>query len=193
MTINKTYIDANKLLLDSYELGLQVLDSDFRPDYIVGVWRGGAPVAIAIHELLDYAGIKTDHIAIRTSLYTGINQTSTSVAVEGLGYLVQRARASDKVLLADDVFDSGRSLEKVVKELSEQCGTDAPELRIATPYYKPANNQTGLAPDYYLHETDQWLVFPHELDGLAADEVLRDKPGLGHIRRRIADLQRRKP
>ncbi len=193
MTINKTYIDANKLLLDSYELGLQVLDSDFRPDYIVGVWRGGAPVAIAIHELLDYAGIKTDHIAIRTSLYTGINQTSTSVAVEGLGYLVKRARASDKVLLVDDVFDSGRSLEKVVKELSEQCGPDAPELRIATPYYKPANNQTGLTPDYYLHETDQWLVFPHELDGLAADEVLRDKPGLGHIRRRIADLQRRKP
>lgn len=188
MTIKKTYIDANQLLLDSYELGLQILDSNFRPDYIVGVWRGGAPVAIAIHELLDYAGIKTDHIAIRTSLYTGIRQTAATVAVEGLDYLVERVKANDKILIADDVFDSGRSLERVIHDLGKLCGADTPDLRIATPYYKPANNQTEIAPDYYLHETDDWLVFPHELDGLSTDELQREKPGLGHIRRRIAGL-----
>lgn len=189
MTINKTYIDANQLLLDSYELGLQVLDSDFHPDYIVGVWRGGAPVAVAIHELFEYAGIHTDHIAIRTSLYTGINKTNASVEVEGLDYLVERIKTGQKVLLVDDVFDSGRSVEQVVKDVKEQCQGNTPELRIATPYYKPANNRTELVPDYYLHETEEWLVFPHELDGLAADEVLHDKPGLGHIRQRIANLQ----
>ena len=188
MTIKKTYIDANQLLLDSYELGLQILDSNFRPDYIVGVWRGGAPVAIALHELLDYAGIKTDHIAIRTSLYTGIRQTAATVAVEGLDYLVERVKADDKILIADDVFDSGRSLERVIHDLGKLCGADTPDLRIATPYYKPANNQTEIAPDYYLHETDDWLVFPHELDGLSTDELQREKPGLGHIRRRIAGL-----
>jgi uncharacterized protein len=190
MTINKIYIDANQLLLDSYELGLQVIDCDFHPDFIVGVWRGGAPVAIAIHELLDYAGLKTDHIAIRTSLYTGINQTAATVTVEGLDYLVERVKAGDKILIVDDVFDSGRSVEQVIYDLTQKCGANIPELRVATPYYKPANNQTKLTPDFYLHETDEWLVFPHELDGLSADEVLDDKPGLGHIRKRIAGLQR---
>lgn len=188
MTINKTYIDANQLLLDSYELALQVLDSDFRPDYIVGVWRGGAPVAIAIHELFEYAGIHTDHIAIRTSLYTGINETNTSVEVEGLAYLVERIKPGQKVLLVDDVFDSGRSVAQVVNDLAKQCQGDTPELRIATPYFKPANNKTELLPDYYMHQSDEWLVFPHELYGLSAAEVLTEKPGLGHIRDRIAAM-----
>lgn len=190
MTISKTYIDANQLLLDSCELGLQVIDSDFRPDFIVGIWRGGAPVGIAIQELFEYAGIPTDHIGIRTSLYTGIAQTSNAVEVEGLNYLLERLTAGQKVLLVDDVFDSGRSVEQVIKDLVEQCKGNPPEIRIATPYYKPGNNQTNIVPQYYLHETDEWLVFPHELAGLSADEVLQDKPGLGHIRQRIAELHK---
>lgn len=188
--MHKTYIDANQLLLDSYELGLQVLDSDFRPDYIVGIWRGGAPVGIAIQELFEYAGIATDHIAIRTSLYTGINQTMDRVAVDGLEYLLDNAGPDDGVLLADDVFDSGRSVEQVVRQVKKLFGSRAPQLRIATPYFKPANNRTDLVPDYYLHETADWLVFPHELHGLTAEEVRCDKPGLGHIRERLASLHR---
>ena len=187
--MNKTYIDANQLLLDAYELGLQVFDSDFRPDYIVGIWRGGAPVAIAIQELFKYAGVHTDHIAIRTSLYTGINETAERVAVDGHEYLLERVQAGDSILLADDVFDSGRSVAEVVRVLQAGCGSDTLQLRIATPYFKPANNVTELVPDYYLHETDDWLVFPHELHGLTAEEVLRDKPGLGHIRQRVAGLK----
>ena len=63
---------------------------------------------------MDYAGIQTDHIAIRTSPYTG---TRSAVAVEGLDYLVERLKANDRVLIADDVFDSGRSVEQVVRDL----------------------------------------------------------------------------
>ena len=95
MSIQKTYIDANQLLLDSYELGLMVMESGFKPDYIVGVWRGGAPVGIAIQELLKYGGLHTDHIAIRTSHYTGIEQTSESVIVHGLHYLIENVNADD--------------------------------------------------------------------------------------------------
>ncbi len=79
MSSSKTYIDAQQLLTDSFELGLQILESDFVPDYIVGVWRGCAPVGIAVQELLTYCGVTTDHIAIRTSLYTGVNETSVSL------------------------------------------------------------------------------------------------------------------
>jgi len=185
MSVKKTYISAEQLLLDSYELGLAVLDSDFHPDYIVGVWRGGAPVGIAIQELLKYAGLPTDHIAIRTSHYTGINETSKSVVVHGLHYLIENVNAEDKVLIVDDVFDSGRSIAQVITDLEIKCRRNTPVFRIATPYFKPDNNKTTLTPDFYLHESDEWLVFPHELEGLSDEEVLREKPGLGHIRERI--------
>lgn len=188
MTISKTYIDAHQLLLDSYELGLNVLESDFRPDYIVGVWRGGTPVGIAIQELLEYAGLHTDHIAIRTSHYTGIAKTSESVIVHGLQYLVEKVNAQDNVLIVDDVFDSGRSVQQVILDLESRCRRNTPVFKIATPYFKPSNNKTDLEPDFFLHKTEEWLVFPHELQGLSGEEVLNDKPGLGHIRDRIVKL-----
>lgn len=190
MTISKTYITADQLLARSFELGLQVLDSGFRPDIVVGIWRGGAPVAIAIHELFDLAGLRADHIPIRTALYTGIGSTAQAVQVDGLDYLADRVRAETRVLLVDDVFDSGRSLEAVVARLQAHCAASRSQWRIATPYYKPANNRTGLVPDYYLIECDEWLVFPHELAGLSDTELRDSKPGLGDLRERIADLRR---
>ena len=72
----KYFISAQQLLDDSFRLGLEILDSDFRPDFIVGVWRGGTPVGIVVQELLDYFGVVSDHIAIRTSSYEGIGKRS---------------------------------------------------------------------------------------------------------------------
>jgi uncharacterized protein len=188
MTLKKTYIDADRLLLDAYELGLNILESDFRPDYIVGVWRGGAPVGIAIQELLKYGGVETDHIAIRTSHYSGIAQTTESVVVHGLHYLIENLNAEDEVLIVDDVFDSGRSIKQIIVDLKAKCRRNCPSFRIATPYFKPGNNKTDLEPDFYLYKTEEWLVFPHELEGLTMEEVLQDKPGLGHLRERIASF-----
>ena len=181
MEIKKTYIDANQLLLDSYELALKVLASDFRPDFIVGVWRGGAPVGIAIQELLKFLGVETDHIAIRTSLYTGIDQTADSVRVHGLHYLVANVTADSNVLVVDDVFDSGRSARQIIRELEQQCGANTPTIKTATPYFKPANNKTQLLPDFYLHESDEWLVFPHELDALSPEELEQHRPEIARI------------
>ena len=70
--MKKTFIQADELLKDSFELAWQVYESGYRPDYIVGVWRGGAPIGIAVQEFLDVLGIDSDHIAIRTSSYSGI-------------------------------------------------------------------------------------------------------------------------
>ena len=50
-----------------------VLESGFRPSFIVAIWPGGAPVGIAVQELLDYFGVHCDHIAIRTSSYRDID------------------------------------------------------------------------------------------------------------------------
>lgn len=189
--LKKTYIDANQLLQDSYELALAVLESPFRPDIIVGIWRGGAPVAVAMHELMTFMGVKTDHYAIRTAHYSAINATYETVTVDGLDDLTARIAEDASVLLVDDVFDTGRSLERVVTELEKRCGPRLHDIRLATPYFKPANNLTQLKPDFFLHETNEWLVFPHELDGLTLAELAAEKPGLGHLRERMVSLRKR--
>ncbi len=184
----KMFIQAQELLRDSFLLGKSIIDSGFRPDFIVGIWRGGTPVGIAVQELLDYAGIPTDHIAIRTSYYTGIESTQNKVQVHGLGYLVRKLNQEDNVLIVDDVFDTGMSIEAVITDLRERCRRNMPnDLRIATPWYKPTKNRTGRAPDYFIHQTDKWLVFPHELQGLSSDEVTIGKPEIADIVNGLGD------
>ncbi len=180
--MNKIYISANELLLDSYRLGIHILNSGFKPDYIVGIWRGGTPVGIAVQEILYYLGIRADHIAIRTSSYYGIGKQDKNVRVHGLEYILNNINYEDNLLLVDDVYDSGRSAQAVIATLKKKARRNAPhDIRIAVPWYKPNKNMTGIEPDYFLHSTDEWLVFPHELDGLEEQEIFDNKPGLEEI------------
>ena len=175
--IQKEFISADSLLKDSLQLGMQIVRSGFRPTFLVGIWRGGAPIGIAVQEVLEYHGLSCDHLAIRTSSYTGIEQQASAVRVHAVDYLVSRLRTEDHLLLIDDIFDSGRSLEAVLNELKERCRRNMPEnVRIATVYFKPARNKTQLKPDFYVRATDEWLVFPHELKGLTREEILAHKP-----------------
>ena len=175
--IDKFFISADSLLRDSIELGLKVVRSGFRPTFLVGIWRGGAPIGIAVQEILEYNGIECDHVSIRTSSYTGMDQQSRTVRVHAIDYLVSSLNAEDQLLLIDDVFDSGRSLEAVIAELQRRCRRNTPEqIRVATVYYKPARNRSNLIPDFYVRATDQWLVFPHEVSGLTREEILANKP-----------------
>ena len=175
--LDKYFISAASLLRDSIELGLQVVRSGFNPTFLVGIWRGGAPIGIAVQEILEYNGIECDHVSIRTSSYTGIDQQNRTVRVHAIDYLVSSLNAEDHLLLIDDVFDSGRSLEAVIAELRRRCRRNTPEqIRVATVYYKPARNRSNLTPDFYVRATDQWLVFPHEVDGLTREEILANKP-----------------
>ncbi len=177
MSTDKLYITADDLLRASFALGSQILASGFKPTFLVGVWRGGAPIGIAVQELLDFHGVTTDHIAIRTSSYQGIDQPQKVVRVHGIDYLVSRLTAEDRLLLIDDVFDSGRSLEAVLDELARRCKRNLPaDIRIATVYYKPSRNRSRLEPHYYVEQTERWLVFPHELSGLTTEEIAAHKP-----------------
>ena len=180
--VEKVYLSAQDLLEDSFRLALEVYNSGFRPDFIVGVWRGGTPVGIAVQELLDYMGVKTDHISIRTSSYTGIGTRGKEVRVHGLDYLIRNVNQPDSLLIVDDVFDTGLSVKAVIDTLNEKARLNAPhDIRIATPWFKPANNKTDLEPHYYLHKSEDWLVFPHELQGLSREEIIASKPGLKAI------------
>ena len=186
--MDKIYISADDLLIDSFKLAQQIFESGFRPQFIVGVWRGGAPVGIAVQEYLDFAGIKTDHIAIRTSSYYGIGLQDKEVRVHGLNYIIDNVNATDELLLVDDVFDSGRSVIAVIKELEEKTRANLPKtIKIATPWYKPSRNTTSIVPDFFIHETDSWLVFPHELSGLSMEEISAGKPEIARTLPRLKD------
>ena len=175
MSVEKKYVTAQELLDDSFELGLQILKSGFRPKFIVGVWRGGTPTGIAVQEILDYYGVDTDHIAIRTSSYIGMQQQK-EVKVHGLEYIVNNINAEDSLLIVDDVFDSGRSIAATIDHLKAKCRRNTPDvIKIATVFYKPARNVTELQPDFYCHETDDWLVFPHELSDMSKEEIKKHK------------------
>lgn len=180
----KVYLTADQLLLDSWALANQVIASGFRPSHIVGIWRGGAPVGIAVQELLEFHGIESDHIAIRTSSYSGIDQQEKEVRVFALGYLIDTLNPEDHLLVIDDVFDSGRSIEAFLGELAHRCRHNMPRtVRIATVYWKPSRNKTALKPDFHVHQTEEWLVFPHEINGLTDDEIRAHKPGADLILR----------
>ncbi len=179
--MNKTVITAQELLEDSFRLGVKVLESGFEPTLIIAIWRGGTPVGMALQEILTYCGIESDHIAIRTSSYVGVDQRGT-VAVHGLNYMVKKVCYDDRVLIVDDVFDTGNTIKAVIDELTSRARGNTPEdMRIAVPWYKPTRNETHLVPDYFVRETAEWLVFPHELDALTPEELLATRPELHAI------------
>ena len=93
------------------------------------------------------------------------------------------------MLIVDDVYDSGMSVSKVISDLEFACKKNTPEIRVATPYFKPTKNKTDRTPDYFIHETDQWLVFPHELQGLSMDEIKENKPELDSLIKNIESLK----
>ena len=99
--IKKTFIKAQDLLDDSFRLGLQIIRDGFHPDYIVGIWRGGSPIAIAVQELLSFHGFPSDHIAVRTSSYCGIEKQRDQVQVQGLQYIIDNVTAVNSLLIVD--------------------------------------------------------------------------------------------
>ena len=140
--MEKLYIRSEDLLKDSFQLAWNVYESGFKPNYIVGVWRGGAPIGIAVQEFLSVLGVKSDHVAIRTSYYTGIDAKKDSVQVYGLNYVIRKLESEDRLLIVDDVHDTGNSISQIITDLKKACKKNTPEIKIATPYYKPNKNES---------------------------------------------------
>lgn len=176
------YLEPQALLEDSFRLAASIYASGYRPTFILAVWRGGAPVGLAVQEFLAFHGVATDHIAIRTSAYAGVDARRRQVEVYGLGYLVKRLTFEDRLLVVDDVFDTGCTINAIVTRLRQRLRRNMPrDVRIAVPYYKPARNQTALTPHYYRHETSRWLKYPHELDGWQPEALRRHRPEVYEI------------
>ncbi len=179
----KIFIKEDDLICDSFRLGLRIFNDGCRPTFVVGLWRGGSSIGIYVQECLQYLGVETNHIAVRTS-YTGqpdyqamVENPGDKIRVHGTQYLLETLNEEDSLLLVDDVCSSGLTLSVVVKRLRQRLKQNMPrDLKIATIWNKPGHNRSGQMPDYFLHETDDWLVLPYELAGLSMDEVRANKP-----------------
>ena len=174
--MDKRFIGAQALLDISFKLGMHIFEQGYFPNFIVGVWRGGAPIGICVQEVFEYLGVKTDHIAIRTSSYCAPGERQSTILVHGLRYIEKKIQHDDRLLIVDDVYDTGLSVQQVMRDLQRTCRRNMPTVKVATPYLKLNNNKTGKRPDFYLEHTEDWLVFPHELQGLTAAEIQAHKP-----------------
>lgn len=174
----KVYLDARDYLRDMWRLARQVLDSGWRPDVLLALWRGGAEVGVAVHEYLKVQGVSVRHMPIKCSSYTGIGTSNAKVKFEHADGVLAQLKPSTKVLVVDDVFDTGRTAAAVHERLAA-LGCD---MRMACVYWKPAKNRTDLKPDYYVRDVgNDWIVFPHEIEGLSPDEIRRKDPLLTEL------------
>jgi uncharacterized protein len=121
--------------------------SSFKPDVIVGVTRGGLIPARILSDLLGIGKLAT----VGVEFYLGVAETRSEPV---LTQQVCVDVTGKKVLLVDDVADTGKSLLLAREHLNHQS---AAEILVATVYRKPLS---AVTPDFYEKETECWVVFP---------------------------------
>lgn len=162
-----------------YEMLLNLVEkirkNGFKPDIIVGVSRGGWPPARVLSDLMSNPNLAN----VRTEFYLGVAETKEEPV---LTQPVSMKVAGKKVLVVDEVADTGKSLKLVKEHIIEQ---DATEVKIATVYYKP---WSIVKPDYYEKETSRWIVFPWETKETVRKIVKRCREKGKSIERETAKL-----
>ena len=168
MTPAKTYLSADRFLHDSWRLAAAVKESGWRPDILIALWRGGASVGVSMHEFFKTTGWSVQHIPLKCASYTGIGENAGDVVFTLGEEIFGMLRPGDKVLVVDDVFDTGKTA-KAVKLRVDKTGA---EMRMACVYWKPEKNKTDMKPDYFVRDVgNDWIVFPHEIEGLSPEEI----------------------
>lgn len=174
-TSDKTFLTADGYLKDVWRLAAAVRRSGWRPDIMIALWRGGAPVGVAVHEFFKVSGWQVRHIPLKCTSYTAIGENAGEVEFTHGDLIFGMLREGDRVLVVDDVFDTGKTMAAVKRRI-DAIGA---EMRSACVYWKPGKNLTALKPDYFVRDTgNEWLVFPHEIEGLSAEEIAHKDPVL---------------
>ena len=164
----KTYLSADEYLRDSWRLAAAVRKSGWKPDILIALWRGGAAVGVTLHEFFKVSGWDVQHIPLKCASYTGIGANAGDVMFTLGEEIFGMLRPGDKVLVVDDVFDTG----KTAKAVHDRIAKTGAEMRLACVYWKTEKNKTDMKPEYFTRDVgNDWIVFPHEIDGLAKDEI----------------------
>lgn len=141
-----TWSQIYNMLLNLAE---KIRKNGFKSDIMVGVSRGGWPPARVLSDLLDNPNLAN----VKAEFYLGVAETKGEPI---LTQPVSMVVAGKKVLIVDEVADTGKSLKLVKEHIIKEGAT---EVKIVTVYHKP---WSIIVPDYYGKETSRWIVFPWE-------------------------------
>ncbi len=178
MAVGKVYLSANDFLRDAWRLAASVKASGWKPDVLVALWRGGATPGVALHEFFRTAGWEVEHLPLKCASYSGVGESTGEVVFSRGEEVFSRLRPGMRVLVVDDVFDTGVTARDVTARV-EATGA---EMKMACVYWKSPCNRTSLKPDFWTRDTgDDWIVFPHEMDGLSPDEIRAKDPVLAEL------------
>ena len=130
------------------ELAGRLRESSFKPDVIVGISRGGWIPARILSDLLENPNIAN----IKVEFYLDVYKTVEEPVIT---QPVSTSIKNKKILVVDDVSDTGKTLKIVYEEMMKE----AREVRAATLYYKPWSDYR---PNFYVKATDAWIIFPWE-------------------------------
>lgn len=145
--ITPSWQDLDQL---SFELAKQVIQSGEEFDVVVALAKGAWPMSRA---LVDYLAMPS-LVSLGIRFYSGINQRLDEPEVyQDLPVKV----AGKKILLFDDVADTGESLIFASEYLLEQGAT---KVKTATLFFK---ERSAITPDYYASLANAWIIFPFEI------------------------------
>jgi hypoxanthine phosphoribosyltransferase len=134
------------------ELAQQVVDSGYQPDLVLSIARGGLGLGMGLGYALDVKNLS----AVNVEFYTGVDERlDVPIMLPPTPDVVDLAGL--RILIADDVADTGRTLETV----RAFCADHVAEARSAVIYEKPG---TVVRPDYVWRRTERWIDFPWSAD-----------------------------
>ncbi len=195
--MNKEFLPYTKVRNNAIKLAYRIYKDGFIPDVIYVSLRGGAYIGNIISEFFKLLRKKERPIfyaAVVARSYTDV-RAQDSVRIDGWTYNPEHLRNGDKILLVDDIFDSGKTINYLTEVIINK-GIPREDLKIAVHDYKVFPNEKRnlpIHPDYYCRkhsidstESDIWIHYmSHELVGLSNIELeenyYKDDPELIEI------------
>lgn len=167
------HVDPDDFLIDTFALGRKLYETGFRPKHAISIWRGGTPVGLGVDAYFRSRGLRINHTTIATESYSGIQERG-AVTVKGLDHVIKTICPEDGLLIIDDVYESGRTIERIVQTIRERARANAPgRIVVGTVHSKPSRHEYRGVPIVSLRdiEGDVWIDYPHELaDLVSADD-----------------------
>ena len=167
---DRLIIDPETYLVDCFRLARQIWEDGYRPDFLVGLWRGGAPPGIVVQEYFRWKGHDLYHTAIRTQSLEGLRY-GDGYDIKGLEHVLEIIEAEHRLLLVDDFFETGRTIYEVVRHLRRKARRNSPEVRVAVVYCRPRRRRYQVGPNYYVREVESRPLLPDRLTELTEDEL----------------------
>jgi len=169
---DRLLVDPGDYLVDCFRLARKIWEDEYRPDFLVGLWRGGAPPGIVLQEYFRWRGHDPYHTAIRTQSLEGVLY-GDGFDIKGFEHVIDVVEADQRLLVVDDLFETGRTIYEVVRYLRRHARRNAPEVRVAVVYYRPALRRFLVGPHYHLHAIEARPVFPDRPTRMTEAEVRR--------------------